>query len=131
MQRERSFMQWVEPKLPFRNLDEFRVRSISPLAAGLVRNDPDFWPCLNCGGAGRHFDPGEAGAPLPANYSHTCTLCHGTGHGNKAACQVAYFAAILTWLKEVKAYQAALEVRRQALSKLTEYEIRTLRLLGI
>jgi len=92
------------------------------------------YPCLACRGQGRIADPADPPCPLEG-YKHVrrinCPVCRGSGKGTKRVCQQAYRKSVAAYRQEKTEYDRLVCLRRKALQRLTQNEIRALRELGI
>lgn len=92
------------------------------------------YPCLACRGQGTIYDPNDPPCPVEGNkYRRTirCTACGGSGKGTKAACRQAYQETLEAYRTERREYDRLARLRRAAIQKLTNDEIRALHELGV
>lgn len=112
------------PTRPYKNLEHFRREMCSYW--GSNSNDPSFWPCLACLGAGWVYDPREKPCVVEGNKMRTklsCTGCRGTGRGHRAIIKEAYEERITEFEQEKAIFDDDLDTFFRAVSNLADDEI--------
>jgi len=123
-----------KPKRPYANLSAFRRLHFFWKRDQWLTENADKWPCLVCFARGWNYDPATPSCPIEGNKMRDtlrCTVCGGTGCGPRKAVAEAYQAAIARWRQEAHAYDALVQIRKEALRKLTQEEINALQELGV
>lgn len=86
--------------------------------------DPNFWPCLECGGKGKVHKEEDRdcieGYKLAPWYQ--CEHCAGTGEWPKAKVKEAYQEVVKEFKARLEAWKAQDALRRSGLRKLSEKE---------
>jgi len=76
------------------------------------------WPCPQCNGLGRDWDPDEIEGNKMRNRI-TCPDCGGSGHGERSWWKNQWLAVHAQRIAEISAFASVRAVMRQALDKVT------------
>ena len=106
------------PKRPYRNLGEFRHRSVTDLP------DADWWPCLTCHGRGGYHKSEDC--CYVEGYKHApwyiCPACDGSRRGTRKDCAAAYKTKIREWKEKLQVWRQTQAHRKSGIAKLTKDE---------
>jgi hypothetical protein len=110
------------PKRPYRNLEEYRRYIVR---FGSTKE----WPCLECRGCGRIYDPDDPPCPIEGNKLRNrikCPKCKGSGEGSRKEIREAYKAIIDKWKQDCLEFDRSQALRKSGLAKLTTDERKAL-----
>ena len=116
----------IRPRRSYKNFGHFC------LAHGASFGNP--CPCLACRGQGTVYNPNDPPCPVEGNkYRRTiaCAACGSSGKGTKEACRQAYQQIVEAYRQEKVEHDRLVQLRHEALNRLTKDEIAALRELGI
>lgn len=129
--------RWVrtKPERPYRSLADFRAKLIwTSGGEKFFKEHPAKWPCLQCRGIGRIYDPNDPPCPIEGNKQRdriTCPDCGGSRCCTHTVFAEAYRKIIDKYLQEKDEYEALVKAKKIALSKLSDLERKALSELGV
>jgi hypothetical protein len=129
MKQKIDFERWnsSRPERTYASLEEARRKSYD-CYHGFGENrltDVSFWPCLECGGRGKIYDPDEPIDPVEGHKFSSripCPDCRGSGNMGKPAFTKWYNGETAKWRAELAEFKKTTAVLRRLQKKLTDEE---------
>jgi hypothetical protein len=124
-------MRRERPEPRYKSFGHFRYTNTSPFARRRL-DDPTFFPCLECEGRSRIYDPQDEPDPIEGNKLRSrikCPACKGTGEGSYNEVKAAYEATVAGYRESLAKWEHEESLRRSGLAKLTTQEKRALGLI--